>query len=116
MNLLHTLAKLLGAKPSAEFQRVVAELQSVEDQSSLTKRDLISALQALAQREPRTKEELVRVEAESFVLGERIKKNPALHDIPHDIWHFLSDADIRFKDSRYRAAQLEGLARWIREI
>jgi len=36
------------------------------------------------------------------------------------IWHFLSDADIRFKDPRYAVMQLEGLrlalAKWEHEI
>jgi len=74
------------------------------------------ALQAIATREPKTKEELAQVEAESYVLGERIKMTPALHNVPHDLWHFLSDADIRFKDPRYRKTQLEGMQRWIKEV
>ena len=40
--------------------------------------------------------------------------------VPETVWHFLSDADIRFKDSRYAIAQLSALAstlaRWEREL
>ncbi len=31
--------------------------------------------------------------------------------VPHEIWHYLSDADIRVKDSAYAKAQLEQVAR-----
>jgi hypothetical protein len=117
MKLIPWLFRMLGAKPDPAFAHAVAELEaSPSARAPITARELVMALQAIARREPTTKEELAQIEAESYVLGERIKLTPALHNVPHDLWHFLSDADIRFKDPRYRKAQLEGMERWLKEV
>lgn len=117
MKLIQALVRLLGGKPDPAFAHAFAELQAAPSaQAPITARELVMALQTIAKREPKTAEELACLEAESYVLGERIKMAPALHNVPHDLWHFLSDADIRFKDPRYRKAQLEGMERWIKEV
>lgn len=36
--------------------------------------------------------------------------------LPHFVWHYLSDADIRFKDKRYKLSQDAELAGIIQEL
>jgi hypothetical protein len=47
---------------------------------------------------------------ESAALALHIQKATALHDVPEAVWHFLSDADIRFKDPKYADMQLAAIA------
>jgi acyl-CoA reductase-like NAD-dependent aldehyde dehydrogenase len=75
-----------------------------------TSRDeVIAAIQRLADRAPRTREELSALEMESVELALHIQKRTSLHDVPEHVWHFLSDADIRFKDPEYAQVQLVSL-------
>jgi hypothetical protein len=39
----------------------------------------------------------------------------SLSDVPETIWHFLSDADIRFKDEAYAQLQLTDVRRELDE-
>ena len=89
--------------------------------SSLTrlptsKLELISALRALAERNPRTREEKGQLEQDCVALALHIQRNMAVHDMPHVIWHFLHDPDIRFKDPAYAEMQLaevrDTLSQW----
>jgi len=81
---------------------------------------LISTLRVLAMRDPASQEELDELVNDCASLSQHIQISPALaSSVPKVVWHFLSDADIRFKDPRYAAMQLEGfrsaLAKWERE-
>jgi hypothetical protein len=40
-------------------------------------------------------------------LARRLQKSSEASEVPHDVWHYLSDADIRVKDAAYRQMQLE---------
>ena len=74
-------------------------------------RELIAILRRIAERSPSSADELRTLQDECGALMAHISTLPALSDsTPHIVWHFLSDADIRFKDPRYAKAQLEGLA------
>ncbi len=123
MNLWRAALRLLGRAalrpfglPNAEFEQAVARARESPDSTApLTRPELIAALRALADRTPQTKEELILLEADSLILSERIGKSPGLDNVPELVWHFLTDADVRFKEPLYRAAQLEALERWIRE-
>jgi hypothetical protein len=79
---------------------------------------VVGAIRALAARVPRSRDEMKALEAESVALALHIQKHTSLFDVPEAVWHFLSDADIRFKDSRYAEAQLAGfddvLTAWLR--
>ena len=63
----------------------------------------------LAMRDPATEDALAILVNDCGELSQVIQLTPALHGVPEAIWHFLSDADIRFKDPRYAVMQLEGL-------
>jgi hypothetical protein len=72
-----------------------------------TSRDeVIAAIRALAARAPKSREELAALQQESVNLALHIQKRTSLHDVPEDVWHFLSDPDIRFKDPKYAQLQI----------
>lgn len=65
--------------------------------------NLIALLKLLMEAEPTAKEDL----AHWYALSDEAKKilmNQSI-DIPHLIWHYLDDADIRLKDSTYASMQ-----------
>jgi hypothetical protein len=76
--------------------------------------ELLRVLRTLAARDPRTQEELTQLEAESFVLGERIQKSALCNETPEIVWHFLADADIRFRDAEYKRSQCQDLIECVR--
>lgn len=85
-----------------------------------SRRQLLSTLRVLAMRHPASREELDALVNDCTLLSRHIQHSPALVDkVPEEVWHFLSDPDIRFKDPRYAAIQLEGLRsvleKWERE-
>jgi len=85
-----------------------------------TPKQLISALRILAMREPTTREELSTLQSDCTSLLLQLQTSPSLgHNMPHAVWHFLADADIRFKDPAYAQMQLTGLraalAKWEHE-
>jgi hypothetical protein len=79
---------------------------------------VVGAIRALAARVPQSRDEMKALEAESVALALHIQKHAKLSDVPEAVWHFLSDVDIHFKDSRYADAQLAGfeevLSAWLR--
>ena len=50
---------------------------------------------------------------EARVVQERIQGSAALDGMPHSIWHFLSDADVRAKAPEIREQQFEQLRGYI---
>jgi hypothetical protein len=75
----------------------------------LTREQLASELSRLSSEQPQTLEDLGQLERESTALLLRLRDSSGF-DVPELVWHFLSDADVRFKDSRYASAQMEGLS------
>jgi hypothetical protein len=72
--------------------------------------ELVAVLRRLAAREPSDAQELNTLADECTSLMRHISAMPSLANrIPESVWHFLSDADILFKDSRYAKTQLSGL-------
>jgi hypothetical protein len=88
------------------------------DQTALpsSKVELIATLRAIADRRPQTREDLKQLERECVSLALHIQRKMTISDVPHEIWHFLHDPDIRFKDPAYAEAQLavvrDALAHW----
>lgn len=85
---------------------------SVDD----TKRRILTSIYELIEMEPKS-------EAEMMAWYEVAKKVKSLMEfdkgdlqVPHALWHYLDDADIRMKDQRYAAEQTlqikETLRRW----
>jgi hypothetical protein len=67
--------------------------------------ELIAALEAIAWREPKTAEEFTALEKECWEIMQFIQTNPFGNTCPSEIWHFLTDTDIRFKDKIYTEYQ-----------
>ena len=80
-----------------------------------SKAELIAALATLAAWRPDSKADLKLLQQESLALALHVQHNLKGLDLPHEIWHFLSDADIRFKDAAYAKLQLEDLQARLRE-
>ncbi|MBZ4422304.1 hypothetical protein K8638_38310 [Myxococcus sp. RHST-1-4] len=55
----------------------------------------------------RTKAELKAWYAEAREVQERILASEELHTIPHSLWHFFSDADVRARSPEDREGQFE---------
>ena len=70
-------------------------------------------LQRLLDLPARTKPELGAWYKEARAVQERIRESKVLHDIPHSLWHFFSDADVRAKAPEVRDAQFEEVRRHI---
>jgi hypothetical protein len=110
MTLADILSWLFRPRQSAALDRAVALVREREHSPTpLNRAAVVAALRAIAAKKPETREELTDLEAEAVVLGEPIEGSTVCDDLPHVVWHFLSDADIRFKDERYREMQLREL-------
>ncbi len=70
---------------------------------------LAADLRRLVALNPHTKAELMHWYGEAIEVKERIRTSPKVHGMPHSLWHFLDDADIRAKDPAYAREQLERL-------
>ena len=67
---------------------------------------MIAAVHDLAARRPQSRDEMSTLERESVALALHIQRRTTLHDVPEAVWHFLSDVDVRFKDSKYAEMQV----------
>lgn len=66
------------------------------------------ALGALSNLHVQSKGELEEWYSQAQELWEKIKSNSDISNVmPHVVWHYLSDADIRLKDKRYADLQCE---------
>jgi hypothetical protein len=46
----------------------------------------------------------------------RMRASPPISDaMAEEVWHFLSDADIRVRDSAYARRQRETIDRWLQD-
>ena len=71
---------------------------------------LRSTLRALVEQEPSSQEEFQALEAECVALARHIAQTQGLGTyMPEIVWHWLSDADIRFKEPEYRSMQNQQL-------
>jgi hypothetical protein len=80
-----------------------------------SKGEVIAAIQKLAGSAPQSRHELSILERESLDLALHIQKRTALHDIPELVWHFVADADVRFKDPAYAEMQLAQLSEVLKD-
>ncbi len=72
--------------------------------------ELVAVLRALSERMPTTHTELAQLEQESLALALHIQMSKSLGSMPETVWHFLSDADIRFKSPEYAQTQVADLS------
>lgn len=76
--------------------------------TKLTIGDFAQRVRDLARQPVRTPEELARWQAAAAQL--RMAVTPVVADqVPHLVWHYLDDADIRFRDDQYRQNQEQEL-------
>ena len=69
-------------------------------------RELGRQLRALAETSPLSRSDLAAWHKRSCNLELSLRQNAQLCDsLPHFVWHYLADADIRVKDAIYRADQ-----------
>jgi hypothetical protein len=80
----------------------------------MDKLEVITRLRELAKQSPSSREGLKLLVDDSVTLGLAIRDQYRGHDVPETVWHFLSDADIRFKESQYRVIQLRELEEILR--
>jgi len=67
-----------------------------------------AALRELAAKRPDSAGELAHVQRGSLLLRLHIQSHGLGTDMPEIAWHFLSDADIRYRSPDYGVAQTEG--------
>lgn len=73
---------------------------------TLKRDEVLATLRELAAARPSNPVELNALQARCASLSQRLLSHADLADqMPEIVWHFLSDADIRYKDPRY--AQLQ---------
>ena len=76
-----------------------------------TQDEIFAALREIAAARPSNKLELRDLESRCVALSQHLAAHGDLADqIPELVWHFLSDADIRFKDQRYADLQLSQMS------
>jgi predicted membrane chloride channel (bestrophin family) len=87
------------------------------DQAALpaSKSELVAALRSLATRKPQSDAELRQLERECVALALHMQHKMKRADIPHNVWHFLHDPDVRFKDANYANIQLAELEALLQE-
>ena len=79
--------------------------------------ELVAVLKEIAQTNPTDKVELRQLENRCVALSRYLSKNRKLgFEIDEWVWHFLSDADIRFKDPRYAEQQLAAFRAQVDEL
>lgn len=71
-----------------------------------------NALEALVNTKVENRSDLEKWYVEAQQVRQQIISNPKLSNVvPHLVWHYLSDADIRFKDQKYAQLQQEEIDR-----
>lgn len=70
---------------------------------------VIDSLRELLESEPRSSGEVAAWYEKAKELKAFLQRDDGLHKVPHVFWHYLEDADIRFKDPRYAQAQISGV-------
>lgn len=109
------LRSRIGGANQARFDEALAKQRARPGACEpINKHELIEALRSLEARQAEDSLEVVELSAELFSLGERIRLSPLCDEVPHHLWHFLDDADIRHKDPVYGAQQRRALADWLR--
>jgi hypothetical protein len=82
-----------------------------------TRSDLARDLQALGERAVRTEDELDGWYSQAKEVYDKLMADASVTLGMSDfVWHYLSDADVRFKDPRYAKLQNERLAEVIAEL
>ncbi len=74
-------------------------------------------LEALVHAVPKDKEQLrVWYEKAERLQEQLTQKGVIGHLLPHVVWHYLADADIRMRDEAYRSLQNEQMRRLIASL
>ena len=114
IRLRRLLSRFILGERNPLFDSELKRLRSLPGaHTAIAKEEFFQSLRHLAQRKPQTEDELAILEAELFQLSERVGASDYVDDIPHEFWHFVADADIRFKDPSYGENQIRKILEWI---
>lgn len=84
----------------------------------MLKLEFIGKLREIALRSPKSQEEMKALEAECIELIKQIKDFGFANTCPNIVWHFLTDVDIRYSDSKYANYQnplfISALDEWVK--
>jgi hypothetical protein len=70
-----------------------------------TQLEFIEHLREISLRSPENQEEMKALENECIELMKQIGDLGFANNCPHEIWHYLTDVDIRYKDPKYAKYQ-----------
>jgi hypothetical protein len=83
----------------------------------LTIATVINSVRALADRRVESLDGLEAWYREAAALKGTLESHPEISSlVPHFVWHYLDDADLRLKDSAYRASQEQQLLATLRTM
>ena len=82
-----------------------------------TKRKIFASISDLIEMEPTSKSEMMDWYDRAKKVRSLMELDKGGLQVPHALWHYLDDADIRMKDQRYAEAQIlqikELLRTWV---
>lgn len=81
------------------------------------KREIFASISDLIEIEPTSKSEMLDWYDRAKIVRSFMELDKGDLQVPHALWHYLDDADIRMKDPRYAEAQIlqikELLRTWV---
>jgi hypothetical protein len=88
--------------------------------TSTIRLSLAAELRALMKLPLETRDDVEAWYGAAEVFEAHLDSASLVDELPHLVWHFLADADIRARDAKYREAQEAGveaaIQRWLMEV
>lgn len=79
------------------------------------KRIIVALINNLLEEEPHSRDDLLRWREKAERVKSLMAYDDGRLDVPHILWHYLDDADIRLKDHEYANEQLPHVQEVIRD-
>jgi hypothetical protein len=76
---------------------------------------IINGIRALLLSEPECREAIAQWNSDAATIKRLMMLDRGTVGVPHELWHYLDDADIRVKDRDYAKAQIEHVEDVIRQ-
>jgi hypothetical protein len=104
-------SRILFGEHGARFDAALAAARASRiHEVTIAPLELSAAIRALAARTPDIADELAGLEAELFVLGQRVQVSKL--EVEEYFWHYLSDADLRHRDHDVATEQRRDILAW----
>lgn len=68
---------------------------------------IINGIRALLLSEPECREGMAQWNSDAATIKRLMMLDRGAVGVPHELWHYLDDVDIRLKDRKYAKAQIE---------